>query len=182
MDGTRGVVGPMNRPLQGLSVRHARADDGPALAAIYTPFVTDHAVSFEYEPPDGVAMGQRALAIDATHAWLVAEHAGELLGYAYATSFRSRAAYRWTVEVSAYLRDSARGCGVGERLYRDLFSLLAARDYRQAIAAITLPNPASVRFHEHFGFTRVGVLQGVGHKFGQAHDVAYYQRAVGGGE
>lgn len=169
----------MNGLLQNVTVRHVRADDGPALAAIYAPFVTENAVSFEYQAPDAIVMGERALAIDADHAWLVADHDGDLLGYAYAATFRTREAYRWTVEVSAYLADSARGHGVGERLYRDLFALLAARDYRRAIAAITLPNPASVRFHERFGFARVGVLESVGRKFGRAYDVAYYQRAIG---
>ncbi len=169
----------MNGFLQNVTVRHVRADDGPALAAIYAPFVIENAVSFEYEAPDAVVMGERALATDAGHAWLVADHGGDILGYAYAATFRTREAYRWTVEVSAYLAESARGHGVAERLYRDLFALLAARGYRRAIAAITLPNAASVRFHERFGFARVGVLESVGHKFGRAHDVAYYQRAVG---
>lgn len=159
-------------------MRHVRADDGPALAAIYAPFVTDNAVSFEYEAPDAAAMAERALSIDAAHAWLVAEHNGEVLGYAYAGTFRSREAYRWSVEVSAYLAPSARGRGVGERLYRELFAFLAGRGYRMAIAAITLPNAASVAFHERFGFTRIGVIERIGYKFGQAHDVVYYQRAI----
>lgn len=168
----------MNTADASLTVRHVRSDDGPAMAAIYAPFVTDSAVSFEYEPPSASEMAKRALAVDTDYAWLVAECDGQCMGYAYAGSFRSREAYRWTVEVSAYLAPAARGRGIGARLYHDLFALLSSRGYRMAIAVITLPNPASVAFHERLGFAPAGVLARVGYKFGRAHDVGYFQRAI----
>lgn len=164
------------------AIRRVRATDGPALSAIYAPFVTDNAVSFEYEAPDGAAMAERALAIDATHAWLVAESDGQCLGYAYAAEFRGREAYRGTVEVSVYLHEAARGRGLGARLYHALFAILAEQGRRMAIAVITVPNAGSVRFHEQLGFRRVGVIEAAGYKFGRPHDVAYYQRALGDDE
>ncbi|WP_423824090.1 N-acetyltransferase family protein [Salinisphaera sp. SPP-AMP-43] len=161
-------------------IRRVCAADGPALARIYAPFVTDNAVSFEYDAPDAETMSHRALTTDAEYAWLIAEDsAGRCLGYAYAGAFRSRPAYDWTVETSAYLATDARGRGVGERLYRHLFATLAQTGYQMAIAAITLPNSPSLKFHERFGFTRIGVLEAVGYKFEQFHDVAYYQRPIG---
>ena len=164
---------------QAIYIRRVCAADGPALARIYAPFVIDNAVSFEYEAPDAETMSQRALAIDAERAWLIAEDDnGACLGYAYAASFRSRPAYDWTVETSAYLADRARGRGVGTRLYRHLFAILADTGYRMAMAAITLPNDPSLRFHERFGFRRIGVLAAVGYKFGRSYDVAYYQRQI----
>ncbi|KEZ78993.1 GNAT family N-acetyltransferase [Salinisphaera hydrothermalis] len=161
------------------TIRRVRPTDGPALSAIYAPFVTDSAISFEYEAPDGDTMAQRALVIDATHAWLVAECNGQCLGYAYAGEFRSREAYRGTVEVSVYLHQAARGRSLGARLYHALFAILADQGRRMAIAVVTVPNPVSVRFHEQLGFRRIGVIEAAGYKFGRAHDVAYYQREIG---
>ena len=113
------------------------------------------------------------------HAWLVAQDAaGRVVGYAYAHRFAERPAYRWTCESSIYLSDDARGRGVGRTLYAALLDRLVERGFRQVMAGITLPNPASVRVHESLGFELVGVFRSVGWKLGRWHDVARMQRVL----
>jgi L-amino acid N-acyltransferase YncA len=100
---------------------------------------------------------------------------GQVNGYAYAGKHRERAAYRWSVDVTAYVRSDARGQGVGRRLYRALRHELVALGYFQAFAGIALPNAASVGLHESVGFTPVGVFRQVGFKRGAWHDVGWWQ-------
>jgi phosphinothricin acetyltransferase len=161
-------------------IRDARADDAEALLAIYRPFVLDTAVSFETEPPSAAEFEERIRAAQTRWAWLVAESEsdGRPLGYAYASSFRSRAAYRWSVEMSAYVGPQARRLGVGRALYEALFAILADKGYCTAYAGITLPNDASVQFHESLGFAPVGVFRRAGRKFGEWHDVSWWQREL----
>ena len=159
-------------------IRLAVPGDGDVLASIYAPAVRERATSFELEPPDGAEMARRVERIIARTPWLVCERAGEVVGYAYAGPHRDRAAYQWSVEVSAYVSESAHRGGVARALYTSLFAVLALQGFRNAYAGITLPNPASVGFHEAMGFTRVGVFRGVGYKFGAWHDVLWLERAI----
>lgn len=165
--------------LPDLVVRDATAADAPACAAVYAPYVTGTATSFEAVPPSDDEMARRmATALDG-HAWLVAERDGELLGYAYGGQFRTREAYRWSCETTVYLRLGVRRTGAGRALYTALLDRLAARGYRRAFAAVTLPNDASVGLHRALGFDDVGVLRRVGFKDGRWHDVAWFQRPLG---
>ena len=107
-------------------------------------------------------------------AWLVAEDAGQVAGYAYATPHRSRGAYRWSVETSVYVAAAARGQGVGTQLYTALLPVLAEKGYCNAYAGITLPNDASVALHRRVGFQAIGVFRSVGRKFGAWHDVSWW--------
>ena len=161
-----------------MRLRSASSDDAAAIAAIYAPYVTDSAVSFETEAPDAAAMRGRVEAGGDVYPWLVAEEAGELLGYAYASAFRPRPAYRYTVETSVYLAAGAQGRGIGRTLYGALIRTLEAQGFAQAIGAITLPNDASVRLHEALGFARAGVYRQVGYKMDRWHDVGLWQRAL----
>ncbi|MGZ8284623.1 MAG: arsinothricin resistance N-acetyltransferase ArsN1 family B [Allosphingosinicella sp.] len=158
--------------------RAATPDDAAAIADLYAPFVTGSAVSFETEPPDAAAMRARIEAGGGLYPWLVAEEDGRLLGYALAARFRDRPAYRFAVETSVYLRPDAAGRGLGRRLYEPLLAMLEAQGFTQAIAAITLPNEASVRLHERLGFERAGTYRQVGWKFGAWHDVGLWQRGL----
>jgi phosphinothricin acetyltransferase len=164
--------------MDGLEIRDARPADAASLLAIYTPFVTGTAVSFEDEPPSVEEFTQRIVAAQSRWAWLVAERAGRIAGYAYATAFRQRAAYRWSTEVSAYLGPDCRGLGIGRALYERLIDVLAAKGYCTAYAGIALPNEPSVRFHQALGFTAVGVFRRAGWKFGAWHDVSWWQRPL----
>ena len=151
------------------------ARDAAACAAIYAPHVEGSAVSFEERPPDAAEMGARIERYGASHAWLVAERGGEVVGYAYATAFNERPAYRWSAGVSVYIGEGGRGQGVGRALYVALFERLRERGFRMACAGITLPNEASVGLHERLGFEQVGVNREIGWKHGAWHDVGWFQ-------
>ncbi len=113
-----------------------------------------------------------------TYPWLVAERGDAVVGYVYACQHRVRAGYRWSVDVSVYIHESARGAGVGRMLYGALFRILGAQGYRQAFAGIALPNDASVGLHTAIGFRLIGVYHDVGFKLGAWRDVAWYERAI----
>jgi phosphinothricin acetyltransferase len=158
------------------SIRDADpARDAAACAAIYAPHVEGSPVSFEEQAPDAAEMAARIERYGASHAWLVAEGEGEVVGYAYATAFNERPAYRWSTSVSVYIAENAHGTGVGRALYGALFDRLRERGFRMACAGITLPNEASVGLHETLGFKLVGVNREIGWKQGAWHDVAWYQ-------
>lgn len=161
-----------------MEIREAKAGDSPAIAAIYAPFVRDTSVSFETVEPDGEEIARRIAASGDHHPWLVCERSNELLGYAYASQHRGRAAYRWIVEVSVYVREDARRAHIARGLYSALLDIAGLQRRCVALAGITLPNPASVGFHESFGFERVAVYPNMGHKFGAWHDVGWWQRTI----
>ena len=152
--------------------------DAGAIAAIYAPIVRETAISFETEPPSPDAMAARIEGVLKSHPWLVATRGGEVAGYAYAGEHAQRAAYRWSVNVTAYLAETARRQGVGRKLYGALIPILRAQSFRSAFAGIALPNAASVGLHEAVGFERLGVYRDVGFKLGRWHDVGYWRLAL----
>lgn len=158
--------------------RVAQPADAAAIAAVYAPYVTDGFVSFETEPPDEGEMRRRIEAGGALHPWLVVEVDGRVTGYASASPFRPRAAYRYAVETSVYLDPAHIGRGLGRPLYARLLALLERQGFAHAIGAISLPNEGSVRLHEALGFTRAGVYRQVGWKCGRWVDVGLWQRAL----
>jgi L-amino acid N-acyltransferase YncA len=160
------------------AIELAAPRDYPEIAAIYRPAVTAAATSFELEPPDVAEMGARVEAALARTPWIVCRWAGETLGYAYATRHRERAAYQWSVEVSAYVRSDMHRHGIGRALYTSLFAVLALQAFRSAVAGITLPNDASVGLHEAVGFTAVGIFRNIGYKNGAWHDTLWLQRPI----
>jgi L-amino acid N-acyltransferase YncA len=160
-------------------VREATPPDAAACAAIYAPYVTDTAITFEDEPPSAAAMGERIAAAARRHAWLVLEDDGRVAGYAYGTQFKGRAAYRWACEVSVYVELARRRSGAGRALYEALLRRLEERGYHVAVAGMTLPNDASVGLHRAMGFEPVGTYRRIGFKLGAWHDVAWMQRALG---
>lgn len=153
-------------------IRTAEITDATGVLAIYAPFVSETAVSFEEEPPSVNEMARR---IKQSHLWLVADRDGEVAGYAYAGSFHPRPAYRWAVEVSIYLAESARGKGIGKALLQELLRRLPEMGFVSAFAGTTLPNDASVRLFESFGFQKVAHWSKVGYKLGAWHDVGWWQ-------
>lgn len=162
-----------------MKIRTATPQDAAAVQAIYAPVVLHTPISFEVEPPTVAEMAQRIAATVARYPWLVGEDdAGHINGYVYASQHRERAAYRWAVDVTAYVREDCRGQKVGQRLYRRLLEELGALGYHQACAGITLPNAASVALHESVGFRPVGVYRDIGFKFGAWRDVGWWQCEV----
>jgi phosphinothricin acetyltransferase len=160
-------------------LRAAAPDDAAAVAAIYAPYVAKSAITFELEPPSAEEMLARIETVTGAYPWIVAEaEDGAIAGYAYACPFRTRRAYRFAVETSVYLAPDAVGRGLGTALYRPLLRTLEAQGFTQAIAAIALPNDASVRLHERLGFVHAGTYDRVGHKLGRWLDVGLWQRPL----
>lgn len=158
------------------------ARDAAACAAIYAPFVTDGAASFEEEAPDAAAFGARIASLSRHHPFLVAtdDEDATVLGYAYGAPHRARPAYRWAVDTSVYVAAEQRGRGVGGELYRTLLELLREQGLWTACAGITLPNVPSVALHESVGFVPVGVYRAIGWKAGAWRDVGWWQLALRG--
>jgi phosphinothricin acetyltransferase len=159
-------------------IRTATAADAAVLREIYRPYVETTAVSFELEVPSIEEFQRRISAAVEGWAWLVSEVEGQQVGYAYASAHRARAAYRTSVETSAYVRDDYHRRGIGRGLYTQLLDVLKERGFGSAYAAITLPNEASVGFHVSMGFEPIGVFPRVGRKFGAWHDVAWFYRPI----
>lgn len=163
-----------------IRIRAARDADAEQIAAIYMPYVTGSAISFETRPPNAAEMLERMHVSDGLYPWLVAttEDDEAVLGYAYATRFRERPAYRYTVETSIYLGGNVAGQGVGRLLYGALIETLIAQDFTQAVAILSLPNEHSIGLHESTGFRRGGVFREIGYKSGQWHDIGIWQREL----
>jgi L-amino acid N-acyltransferase YncA len=160
-------------------VREADERDAAGCAAIYEPYVRETAITFELEPPSPLQMAERIAAASLSHAWLVLEDAGRVVGYAYGTTYKERPAYRWSCEVSVYVELGRRRTGAGRALYAALFEKLTARGYLVAVAGMTLPNEASEALHRAMGFEPVGTYRRIGYKLGRWHDVAWAQRTLG---
>lgn len=161
-----------------IGIRAAEPEDAAAIAAIYAPHVLTGTVSFETDPPDPRAMRARMAASDGLYPWIVATNGdpeGGVIGYAYATKFRDRPAYRYVVESSIYMADVAQGQGAGRLLYEALIDTLRKQGFVHAVGAIALPNDASIRLHESVGFRRAGVYREVGFKHGRWIDVGIWQ-------
>jgi L-amino acid N-acyltransferase YncA len=161
-----------------IALRLADPADAAAMAAIYAPFVRDTAISFEWEPPTAEEMRERIERTLPRHPWLVLTEEDAVMGYAYATAYRGRAAYQWSAEISVYVEPRAQGRGIASRLCRALFALLSLQGYRVLYGVIALPNPASVRLHEKAGFEGIGVFPAAGYKHGAWHDVLWMRRAL----
>jgi phosphinothricin acetyltransferase len=156
-------------------IRFATLDDASEVQAIYAPYCRASPVSFEIVPPTVKESRARIARVLKKFPWLVCERDGVVAGYVYANTHRERAAYRWSVDVAVYIHGSQHRRGVGRGLYTALFDLLRQQGYINAIAGITLPNPASVGLHESIGFKPIGVYKHIGFKSGAWHDVVWYQ-------
>ncbi len=157
-------------------VRPATAADAEVVARIYNHYVAHTIVTFEEAP---VAPSEMARRMDEVLAvslpWLVAEHGGQVVGYAYATKWRPRFAYRFSAEVTVYLDPDQTGRGVGSLLYTALVEELRARQFHAIIGGIALPNDASVALHERLGFRKVAHFEQTGFKFDRWIDVGYWE-------
>jgi phosphinothricin acetyltransferase len=157
------------------SIRLATESDAARIAAIYRPIVETTTISFETDAPKDDEMRRRIADTLPRYPWLVYELDDAVVGYAYASKHRLRAAYQWSVDTSVYVEPQMHRQGVGRALYQSLFAILAAQGFFNAFAGIALPNPPSVALHEAVGFRPVGVYRNVGHKLGTWHDVGWWQ-------
>lgn len=159
-------------------IRPIAAADIPAVLDIYAPVVLRTTTSFEIEVPTIADFTNRVAAIQHQAPWLVCEIDGQVTGYAYGSAHRSRAAYQCTRELTVYVHSDYRRRGVATALYTALIGLLKRQGYATALAGITLPNDASVRFHERMGFQLVGIYHRVGYKYGQFLDVGWWEMPI----
>lgn len=156
-------------------LRIATPEDAGRIGEIYAPYVVSTSITFEFEPPGRDEFRERLEKTLHRWPWLVLEVGSRLIGYAYATEHRSRAAYQWSVDVAVYVDGAAHRRGVGRGLYEALLPILALQGYRNAYAGITLPNTSSIGLHERMGFEPIGVYRRVGWKLGAWHDVGWWQ-------
>jgi len=157
-------------------IRTAIIEDAPQLAEIYNHYIAETVVTFEERPVSDVDMAARVEATAAERLpWIVAEQDNKILGYAYASKWKGRCAYRYSVESTVYLDPNQVAKGLGSELYRALISALQHSGYHVVMGGISLPNSASIALHEKFGFEKVAHFKEVGHKFDQWVDVGYWQ-------
>jgi phosphinothricin acetyltransferase len=157
-------------------LRDATPEDAGAIAAIYSHYVATTWITFEETPVSAEEMAGRMAEVGAASLpWLVAECEGRVVGYAYATKWKGRCAYRHSVESTVYLDATVTGRGIGKQLMHALLERLRAASKHTVIAGIALPNAASVALHEGLGMRRVATFAEVGFKFGRWIDVAYWQ-------
>lgn len=166
----------MNDTSRKITIRDAGPGDAAAIAAIYNHYVTDSVVTFETEPVPADDIAGRVAETSALGLpWLVAESGGRIAGFAYASKWKGRCAYRYAVESTIYIAADARGHGLGEPLYAALLERIRDASMHAVIAGIALPNEASVHLHEKLGFRKIGHFEEVGYKFDRWVDVGYWQ-------
>lgn len=160
-------------------VRPVTPQDAGRLAEIYNHYIQHSTITFEEQVIGPADMLARVAEADAARLpWLVVEVDSRVAGFAYASKWKGRCAYRHTVESTVYLDASNTGAGLGKRLYEALFAELGKKSIHVVIGGIALPNPASVALHERFGMRKVAHFEQVGFKFGQWVDVGYWQVAL----
>ncbi len=160
------------------NIRPAKTSDAEEICRIYNYYVLNTRISFEEEEVAPAEMSRRIADVTQQLPWLVLEDEGVLAGYAYATKWRVRSAYRFSAETSVYLAQDARGHGHGVRLYEALLEDLDKLGVHAAIGGIAQPNAASVKLHEKLGFRKVAMFEQVGFKNGQWVDVGYWQKLL----
>jgi len=167
-------------------IRSAQVSDAPALLDIYAPYVRDTAITFEYDIPSEAEFARRIENTMQRYPYLVLENGGEVLGYAYAGTFKARAAYDWAVETTIYLRQDAHGKGYGRALYTALEEELKRRHFLNAYACITWAEQedeylshASPLFHERMGYRLCGTFRQCGYKFGRWYDMIWMEKHLG---
>lgn len=160
-----------------MEIRKVVATDAKAISEIYNYYIKDTVITFEEEAITEADVLKRIEAYS-DYPWLVCEHGGELLGYAYAAIFKPRASYRFTVESSIYLRNGVEGRGLGSKLYKKLIADLKKQGIHSLIGIISLPNDLSVAMHEKLGFEKAAHFREAGFKFGRWIDVGYWQLMI----
>ncbi len=163
-------------------LRPATREDAAAIRDIYAPNILEGAISFELDVPSEEEMARRIEAVNARVPWLVAERRGEVAGYAYATTYRAREAYRWTLESSVYVHAGHRRAGIARTLMVALIDVVRRLGYRTLVAGATMPNQPSIDLHASLGFETSGVVPRAGRKFDAWHDVAFWTLDLGGAD
>lgn len=158
-----------------MNIRSVNPEDAAQIAEIYNYYIQNTHQTFETEPLSADEMRERINETREKHPYLVAEEDGEILGYAYAAQFKLRQAYAYSAEVSIYVKNDAKQRGIGTKIYEKLFGELAQTNVHALVAGISLPNDASIKFHEKLGFSKVAHFRQIGYKLGRWIDVGYWE-------
>jgi len=156
-------------------IRFVEPKDAAEICGIYNFYVVNTVISFEEQAVSVSEMEKRIRDITAKYPWLVIEENGKILGYGYINEYRSRCAYRYTAEITIYLKNGEEGKGLGTELMRRIIEETRNRDIHSLISAIAIPNERSVSIHEKFGFEKIGHFKEVGFKFNHWIDVGYWE-------
>ncbi len=156
----------------------ALPDDAADILEIYRPFVTGTVVTFEELVPTVEEFRQRIKTVLEEAPYLVCEIDGVIVGYAYASAYRTRASYRWNREVTVYINPDFQGMNIGTALYTALIAMLRMQHYGNLLAVVTLPNEGSARLHERMGFKACAVFNQVGYKMNKWHQVGWWELAL----
>ncbi|MBO5198521.1 MAG: N-acetyltransferase [Lachnospiraceae bacterium] len=168
----------MNRTEE-IRIRAASPDDAAELLAIYAPYVTGTAITFEYEVPGAEEFRERIRNTLKRYPYLAAVKNEAIVGYAYVSPFHKRAAYDWAVETSIYVRMGEHGSGIGTKLYQALEAVMRQQNIWNMNACIVYPHPESIGFHEHMGYRTVAHFTRCGYKLGMWHDVIWMEKLLG---
>jgi L-amino acid N-acyltransferase YncA len=160
-------------------IRNIETSDAPNICEIYNYYILNSVVTFEEDTVDPIEMTKRIEQITFKLPWIVYEEEGEVLGYAYASEWKSRCAYKHSVESTVYLKQGAMGKGIGSTLYHELIKRLKAKKTHAILGGIALPNDSSIALHEKFGFEKVAQFREVGYKFDRWIDVGYWELIIG---
>lgn len=161
-----------------MEIRIATLKDAPALLKIYAPYVEQTAITFEYEVPTAEEFEARMRGILSKYPYLIAQEGSEILGYAYASPFKTRAAYAWSVETSIYVKMGLHKQGIGTALYQRLEAFLAKQHVCNLCACIAYPNPASITFHEKFGYKTIAHFTKSGYKQNAWYDMIWMEKEL----
>jgi len=159
-------------------VRMARSEDAAAILQIYEPYILNTAITFEYEIVTLEAFKLRMETIQEQYPWLVCEQEGKVIGYAYCSQFKERAAFAWDLECSVYIKENTHHQGIATALYTKLFELVREQGYFNVYALITYPHDNSVALHKKFGFAEVGIYKKTGYKMGQWWDLLVMEKRL----
>lgn len=161
-----------------IKLRIARSDDGEGILSIYTPYVEETNVTFDYDVEEAKVFCQKIDDMLLEFPWIIAEHEGNVIGYSYAKRHRDRVAYNWCAESAIYVHQDYQGKGLAKLLYEALLEILEAQNTVNVYAGIAQPNEGSTMFHIKMGFTPVGVYKKVGFKNNQWHDVLWVHKTL----
>lgn len=153
----------------------ATPEDAERICGIYNYYILNTPISFEEEPVSVDEMRQRIETVTKEYPWLIHEDNGEIIGYAYASRWKTRSAYRFSVESTVYVKHGITGKGIGSGLYAQLLNELKSRSVHAVVGGIALPNEKSQALHEKFGFKKVAHFSKIGYKFDQWIDIGYWE-------
>lgn len=161
-----------------MKIRMIEEKDIQTVLDIYKPYIETTAITFETEVPTYEEFVQRVNHKLEQFPWLVYEEEGKILGYAYASLMRERAAYSWDAELSVYLQEGNHGLGIGSKLYLVLEAILKEMNFVNLYGCITYPNEKSVRLHQKLGYKEIGIFHNSGYKLGSWHDVLWMEKQI----